>query len=116
MICESDDVVAVPFPFADGPGAKRRPALVVSRKPFNEAGHTVMAMVTTRARPPWPGDSEIKDFSDAGLHLPCLARLKLFTLDNRLIVKRLGRLSAADAGRVRQAQARYIFEPPPGLP
>lgn len=59
MISERWDVVVVPFPFAEGPGEKRRPALALSSRDFNRAGHTILAMITTatcrnpnRNRPP----------------------------------------------------------------
>lgn len=108
MICEAWDVVAVPFPFSDRPGAKRRPALVLSRKPFNAAGHAVMAMITTKATPPWPGDHALKNVGAAGLRVPCLVRLKLFTLDGRLLQKRLGRLSAPDRSEVTAALRTHL--------
>ena len=47
MHCDRWQVVAVPFPFSERPGAKRRPALVLSNGSFNRAGHTVLAMITT---------------------------------------------------------------------
>lgn len=34
--------------------------------------------------------------SAAGLKKPCVARLKLFTLDNALILRKVGSLSSAD--------------------
>ena len=43
MISERWDVVVVPFPFAEGPGEKRRPALALSEREFNRAGHTITA-------------------------------------------------------------------------
>lgn len=108
MISDRWDVVLVPFPFSEGPGAKRRPALALSNPPFNRSGHTVLAMITTREHSPWPGDTEIDDHGAAGLPLRCLARLKLFTLDNRLILRRLGCLAASDAERVEQNFTRYL--------
>ena len=99
MTCEAWDVVAVPFPFTDRVAQKRRPALVVSPKSFNRHGHSLMAMITSSSRP-WPGDSPLKDLHSAGLSTACLVRLKLFTLDNRLIVRRIGQLSADDRSRV----------------
>lgn len=99
MICEPWDVVVVPFPFAERPGGKRRPALVLSKKAFNDNGHTILAMITTKAHHPWPGDTDIENHHAAGLHVPCIVRLKLFTLDNRLIVKQIGHLSEADRRR-----------------
>ncbi|HVO49513.1 MAG TPA: type II toxin-antitoxin system PemK/MazF family toxin [Thermoanaerobaculia bacterium] len=103
MTCDVWDVVVVPFPFSERPGTKRRPALVLSRSVFNKAGHSVLAMITTRARRPWPADVEITNFGQAGLHLPCIVRLKLFTLDNRLLLKRIGTLAAADRREVTSA-------------
>ncbi len=100
MNCDVWDVVVVPFPFSDRVAAKRRPALVLSRKSFNASGHTVLAMITTQAHRPWPGDTEIHDLSAAGLPLQCIVRLKAFTLDNRLILRRIGALSSADRRRV----------------
>ena len=55
---------------------------------FNrESGHTVLAMITTKRAPVWPSDTPIEDLEEAGLPRPCAVRLKVFTLDNRLIVK-----------------------------
>ena len=96
MICETWDVVIVPFPFVERSGTKRRPALVLSKTSFNEGGNTVLAMVTTRAHQPWPGDTPIVRLDEAGLNVSCIVRLKLFTLDNRFIVRRIGHLSAVD--------------------
>ena len=49
---------------------------------------------------PWPGDTELADLRAAGLNTPCLVRLKLFTLDNRLLAKRIGRLGENDRATV----------------
>lgn len=103
MTCDPWDMVVVPFPFSGKPGAKRRPALVLSARAFNDAGHTVFAMVTSTGHGPWPGDTGIGDPVAAGLSVPCLVRMKLFTLDNRLILKRMGTLAAKDAKAVADA-------------
>lgn len=100
MICERHDVVVVPFPFSDRAAAKRRPALVLSGRRFNREGHTVMAMVTTKKVPPWPVDTPLANFQSAGLKVSCLVRFKIFTLDNRLILNKIGRLSEMDAEKV----------------
>ena len=102
------EVVLVPFPFMEKPGAKRRPALVISESKFNRHGHTVMAMITSSGHAPWPGDTPIRNPKAAGLRSPCLVRLKLFTLDNRLVLKNIGRLSAADRDDVRAALNGFL--------
>ena len=95
-------------PFADRPKAKRRPALVVSSAAFNEA-HTqsILAMITA-ARSDWPSDVPIQEWRKAGLQVPCKIRLKLFTLDDTLIIRKLGKLSKRDGKAVRNALARSL--------
>jgi mRNA interferase MazF len=53
-------------------------------------------MITTRRHDPWPGDVAIESPDAAGLRAPSIVRLKLFTLDNRIIIEVIGRLSQAD--------------------
>lgn len=108
MTCNCWDVVVVPFPFSDKAAEKRRPALVLSNKTFNSAGHSVLAMITTRSHHPWPGDSQLEDHEEVGLPLPCLVRLKLFTLDNRVILRRIGRLSDSDRKRVEASLDKHL--------
>jgi mRNA interferase MazF len=95
---ERFDVVVVPFPFTDSATTTRRPALVLSdAKIFNlPAGHSVMAMITSAGNAAWPLDVTIADGKAAGLATASLVRMKLFTLDNRFILRRLGHLAAAD--------------------
>jgi len=104
------DVVRVPFPFTDRQADKVRPALVLSdRKGFSAtSGHSVMAMITSAAHPPWPLDVPIADLSSAGLPAASRVRFKLFTLDHRLVRGRLGRLAEADRASVTAAVRRLM--------
>ena len=100
MICDSFDIVVVPFPFVDKPASKRRPALVLSNIDFNTAGYSMLCMITTKQKPVWPGDTQITNIVACGLRSPCLVRLKLFTLDNRLILRKIGRLGETGSFQV----------------
>lgn len=108
MTCEPLDVVVVPFPFADRRAVERRPALVVSSAEFN-AGHgqQILAMITS-TRSHWPSDTVIRHWKQAGLGLPCKIRLKLFTLDNTLILRKAGRLTETDGDAVSEALSRFL--------
>jgi len=103
-------VVRVPFPFTDRDATKNRPALVISDPgTFNTpAGHSVMAMITSEANPPWPLDCPITDLAPAGLPAPSKVRFKLFTLDRRLVRGALGKLSSADIEVVRVGLAKLL--------
>lgn len=96
------DVVVVPFPFTDRHASKRRPAVVLSSPLFNnDAVHSVLAMITSAEQSSWPGDLAISDVEAAGLTTDCLVRMKIFTLDNRLIIRKAGTLAAADQKKLR---------------
>lgn len=113
MICEPWDVAVVPFPFSERPGAKRRPALVLSSIEFNRgAGHSVLAMITTRREAEWPGDVAIQHLDASGLPRRCIVRMKLFTLDNRLLLRRAGRLAEVDRAAVEGTLRRYLSHGP----
>jgi mRNA interferase MazF len=103
-ICDRDDVAVVPFPFTDAARSKTRPALALSTRAANAAsGQTVFAMITTAAGSHWPSDAALSDLPSCGLSHPSVVRFKLFTLDNRLIARRLGALSATDKTAIRRA-------------
>jgi mRNA interferase MazF len=99
---EQWQVVVVPFPFTDRPARRRRPALVVSRPDALGAhiGHSVLAMITSAGHSRWPLDVPVSDLVCAGLPAPSVVRMKLFTLDDRLVERAVGTLCPDDAGRV----------------
>jgi mRNA interferase MazF len=103
-------VVRVPFLFTDRNAVKNRPALVLSdAAAFNTpAGHSVMAMITSQANPPWPLDCVLTDLAAAGLPAPSRVRFKLFTLDHRLVRGIVGQLSPADIAQVRAGLTRLL--------
>ena len=95
MICKPYEVVVVPFPLVERRAGKRRPDLALSAESFSaDSGHTVLAMITSALNPTWPRDVPI-DASRAGLGSASKVRMKIFTLDNRLILRKTGSLSQA---------------------
>ena len=114
MICDLEtlnfgDVVVVPFPFVDKPASKRRPALVLSNINFNAEGYSILSMITTKQKPAWPGDTQITDIATCGLRKPCLIRLKLFTLDNRLILNKIGKLNKSDSLQIMKHLRQFML-------
>jgi len=95
-------VVVVPFPFADSTSRRRRPAVVVSRpEAFGlRIGHSVLAMITSAAHRGWPLDVPIDNLEAAGLPAASLVRMKLFTLDDRLVERQVGTLATTDSARL----------------
>ena len=104
------DVVVVPFPFTDSAQAKRRPALVLSGKDeFGaKSGHTVMAMITSAKNSAWPLDVQITNLENAGLTAPSVIRMKLFTLDNRFIIRQAGHLAKQDVQILKESFSKLF--------
>lgn len=102
MTFKAFDVVVVPFPFTDRTTNKRRPALVLSgANNFNkQVGQSVLAMITSASNSDWPLDINIQDLDTAGLPSASVVRMKLFTLDDKLIIRRAGVLANQDKSAV----------------
>lgn len=104
---EAFDVVVVPFPFSDSTMTKKRPALILSSSShFNQKiRHSVMVMITSVRNASWPMDVHIKDLKVTGLPKASVIRMKFFTLDHRLVIKKIGVLSKRD-----QAAMKKVFQ------
>ncbi len=104
---EPGDVLLVPFPFTDQTAVKQRPAVVLSRRAYNQ-NHpdVILAPITGR----FGGTDEIvlADWQAAGLAKASVVKPLLATFDRRLIRRHLGRLSPADLAAVRTLFARVL--------
>jgi mRNA interferase MazF len=58
-------------------------------------------MITSAEQSSWQGDHPIQDLEAAGLPTECVIRLKIFTLDHRLLIRKAGTLGAADQKKLR---------------
>lgn len=109
MICNRYAVAVIPFPFAEIPVIKRRPAVVISGREFNEAnGSTLVAMITSSTVDEWPSDVKIEDLKAAGLSMRCKVRWRLITIPNNLIVRTTGVLDGADRLRCERELVKMI--------
>ncbi|MCF2971509.1 type II toxin-antitoxin system PemK/MazF family toxin [Synechococcus sp. Nb3U1] len=110
---EQFDLVVVPFPFTDRTATKRRPALVLSDlAAFNTLlDRSVLAMITTSTHSSWPLDVQIQDLASTGLQAPSIIRMKLFTLDHALVLRKIDKLTSQDAASV-EAALQQLFKLP----
>jgi mRNA interferase MazF len=109
MSFESGDVVLVPFPFTSQTTSKQRPAVVVSSPSYNRAKPDVVLMaITSQLRPsPTLGDVYLGDWRAAGLLKPSVVKPIFATLEQSLVIRRLGILSAADQAALKQVIASF---------
>jgi mRNA interferase MazF len=71
-------------------------------------------MITSAGHRRWPLDVPLAELAAAGLPAPSVVRMKLFTLDDRLVERRAGGLAPPDAAAVAAALGRLIGQPPAG--
>lgn len=104
------DVVLVPFPFTNQQASKKRPAVVVSSRAYNQIRSDVIFMAVTSRLRSGSGFSEIaiQDWKAAGLLAASAVKPVFATLEQRLILKSLGSLSSDDQGRLRSAITQAI--------
>lgn len=86
-------IVEAPFKFTDSDESKMRPVLVISRScELPGVNQFVAAMITSAKKSNWPLDVEIENWSTNGLTKPCRVRMKLSTVDERAVTRRLGKM------------------------
>lgn len=104
------DIVLVPFPFTDQTGTKRRPAVVISTERYNtERPDLIIMAVTSQTRPAGTlGEVQVKDWKGAGLIKPSVVKPVITTIEQPLVIRRLGRLKENDQAVLRQTLAAIL--------
>jgi len=99
------DVILVPFPFSDQTTAKKRPAIIVSSDTYNSISQDIVIMAITGQVRGHIGVGEflIEDWQGAGLLKPSAVKSAISTIEQRLVLKLLGRLSTRDMSALEKA-------------
>jgi len=87
------DILLIPFPFTDLTGQKNRPALVL----VTTDTYITVAFITSQIKWQEEHDLKLEPSAENGLKKTSLVRLsKLATIDNELLIGKLGNLIKAD--------------------
>jgi mRNA interferase MazF len=89
MSCSKSDIVLLPIPFTDLTSRKVRPAVVLGR----DGADLFLAPISSQLL---NTDFAPTEWQAAGLNVNCGVKAQIATVEERLVVKRVGRLSAAD--------------------
>ena len=92
------DVILVPFPFTDQSTTKQRPAVVISSSSYNtERPDLILLAITSQVRASLAfGEALVADWQTAGLIKPSVFKPLITTIEQALVIKRLGKLSTND--------------------
>jgi mRNA interferase MazF len=107
---EFGDILLVSFPFTNQAGSKRRPAVVVSTRTYNQRRPDVILMaVTSQVRQPLGfGEVAIEQWQTAGLIKPSVVKPVILTAEKRIVIKKLGRMNEKDRRSVKTAISKII--------
>jgi mRNA interferase MazF len=98
------DVILVPFPFTDQSTTKQRPAVVISSSGYNQQRpDLILLAITSQIRASLSfGEALVADWQAARLIKPSVFKPLVTTIEQALVIKPLGKLSANDAATLRQ--------------
>ncbi len=97
-IYNKGDIVLVPFPFSDQTATKKRPAVIISSNRYNNTSPDIVIMAITGKTDKdfSTGECLINNWQDAGLLKPSAIKPVISTIEQTLVLKKLGKLSQKD--------------------
>ena len=95
---EFGDIILVPFPFTDQSITKKRPAVVISTKTYNQKRPDLIILAVTSQIKPASiiGEVIIQEWQAAGLLKPSAIKPVITTIEKTLVIKTMGRLEKED--------------------
>ncbi len=95
---EFGDIILVPFPFTDQSATKKRPAVVISSKRYNEQRPDLIIMAVTSQIKPAAiiGEVIIQDWQTAGLLKPSAIKPVITTIEKPMVLMTRGQLKQND--------------------
>lgn len=96
MIVNQRDIVLVPFPFSDGNIKKKRPAVIISNKKYNQSSQDIICCAITKNPKLYSHCIPISnvDLDSGNLMFDSIIKPdKIFTLEKNKIIKTLGKLN-----------------------
>jgi mRNA interferase MazF len=89
MNCSRNDVVLLPIPFSDLTSRKVRPAIVIRKQ---RSDVFVVPISSELSNTDW----HLKDWSAAGLNVPCGVKAQVATVEGQRVIKIVGKLQPRD--------------------
>ena len=99
-------VILVRFPFSDLTSSKVRPAIVVSAA--HPSQDLLIVPLTSRTDRLQPGEFAMRDWQGAGLNVPSAVKRGVFTIQQSLIIRTVGSISAADVRELEKSLRAWL--------
>ncbi|MEL6488450.1 MAG: type II toxin-antitoxin system PemK/MazF family toxin [Cyanobacteria bacterium J06621_3] len=100
------DVILVRYPFSDLSSSKVRPAVIVNAP--HPSQDIIITPLTSKTRSLFPGEFVLSEWAKAGLNVTTAVKRGLYTVHNRLALKRIGQLMDADIKQLEQSLQSWL--------
>ncbi len=104
-----NEVILVKYPFSDLTGSKVRPAIVVHA--VHSSQDVLIVPLTSKTTALLTGEFVLVDWKKAGLNVVSAVKRGIYTVQQNLVIKSVGKLSDEDAGGVENSLRDWL-----GLP
>lgn len=104
-----NEIVLVRYPFSDLTNFKVRPGVVISG--LHSSQDVFVVPLTSRTTNLLSGEFILSDWKAAGLNVASSAKRGIFTVHEKLVLRSVGTLSAADIGTLDESLREWLFLP-----
>lgn len=101
-----NEVILVKYPFSDLSGSKVRPAVIVNAPHHSQ--DVLIVPLTSKTAALLAGEFVLADWKLAGLNVESAVKRGIYTLQQHLVAKKVGRLSDADAKELERSLRAWL--------
>ncbi len=101
-----NNIVLVRYPFSDLSNSKVRPAIVVSTTHISQ--DIFIVPLTSKITSLLPGEFILADWQKEGLNVPTAVKRGIFTIDNKLVIKSIGKLQPVDSEKLAKSLSSWL--------
>jgi mRNA interferase MazF len=101
-----DAVILVRYPFSDLTLSKVRPAVVVGATRFSQ--DILIVPLTSKTQSLLPGEFVLKNWKKSGLNTTTAVKRGVYTIEKRLVIKTIGKLSKSDAEKLENSLKEWL--------
>lgn len=100
------DVILIRYPFSDLSGAKVRPAIVINAPHISQ--DLIIVPLTSRISSLLPGEFALSDWQSAGLNVASAVKRGIYTVQQNLCLKMVGKLSNKDLDKLNYSLKQWL--------
>jgi len=106
MSYSKNDVILVNYPFSDLSSTKVRPAIIINA-PSTSKDYFIVPL-SSRTENLLTGEFILQDWQKAGLNVRSIVKRGIFTIQDTLIIKKIGTLTLEDIKKLEQSLKLWL--------